>query len=361
MGRIIDFASDNRAPPAGAIIDALARASSGYAPAYGEDDWSRKAQQMLRQLFADNVHAYPVISGTAANALAISALAPPYGAVFCHRLSHLYSDECGAPEALSGAKLIPVDGADAKLEPRAVEAAVAELTVGSQHSVQPAALSITQPTERGTVYSLEELAALGECAARHGLAVHIDGARLANALCALETSPAELCARARADALSFGASKGGALAAEAVLLFGEQRAREFPFRRKRAGHLISKMRTVSAQLCAFLDGGLWLELARHANAMAATLAAGLARFADIALEHPVEANLVFVRLPGELGDRLRARGFRFFGIGPEEQRLVRLVTSHATSADEVNELIAAIAELTGQRSIVHADPLTDRV
>src|SRR6185312_1799022 len=238
---------------------------------------------------------FPVATGTAANALALAALTPPWGAIYCHEAAHIQSDECGAPEFFAaGAKLLPLAGEDAKLMPATVEAALLER--GVVHHVQPSALSISQATEAGTLYRPAEIAALGALARRHGLALHMDGARFANAVAALGCAPADLTWRAGVDALSFGATKNGALAAEAVIFFDPAKAADLAYRRKRAGHLFSKMRFLSAQLDAYLADGLWLRNARHANAMAARLGQGLARLPGARLVHPVEANEVFVEL-----------------------------------------------------------------
>jgi threonine aldolase len=281
---------------------------------------------------------FPVATGTAANALALATLTPVWGAIYCHADSHIQTDECGAPEFFAGgAKLLPLPGADAKLAPGTVEAAMIEQ--GVVHHVQPAAISISQATEAGTLYRPEEVAALG--ARRYGLALHMDGARFANAVAALGCSPAELTWRAGVDVLSLGATKNGALAAEAVVFFDRARADGFAYRRKRGGHLLSKMRFLSAQLEAYLSDGLWLRCASHANRMAALLSAGLAALPGARLRHPTEANEVFVELPEAAIARLAAAGFGFHRWGSPTSRCLRLVAAFDTRAADVEALIAA--------------------
>jgi threonine aldolase len=271
--------------------------------------------------------------------LALAALTPVWGAIYCHEASHIQTDECGAPEFFAGgAKLLPLSGADAKLAPATLAAAMIEQ--GVVHHVQPAALSISQATEAGTLYRPAEIAALGALARRHGLALHMDGARFANAVAALGCSPAELTWRAGVDVLSLGATKNGALAAEAVVFFEPAKAADFAFRRKRGGHLFSKMRFLSAQLDAYLADGLWLRQAAHANRLAARLSTGLAALPGARLRHPTEANEVFVELPEAAIEALAAAGFGFYRWGGATSRCLRLVTAFDTRAADVDACIA---------------------
>lgn len=338
------FTSDNAFGVAPEILDAIAHANLGAVPSYGEDEITKRLQGRFAEIFEHEVAVFPVATGTAANALALATLTPPYGAILCHEHAHVHADECGAPEMFTGgAKLVGVSGIAAKLDPRALEAALATMPAGNVHNVQPTTLTVTQSTEAGAVYSLDELHELTGIARTRGLAVHMDGARFANALVALGCSPAEMTWKAGVDVLSFGATKNGALAAEVVVFFDPARAVDFAFRRKRAGHLFSKMRFVSAQLEAYLEDGLWLRNAAHANAMAKRLADGLALVNSARLQAPVDANEIFVRLPRGTLKRLREAGAGFHPWPMEgdddENRTIRLVASFATFADDVDRFL----------------------
>ena len=337
----MNFCSDNTVGAAPEIMAALAEANAGQAMPYGEDPLTECLAARFGETFETDVTVFPVITGTAANALALSVMVPPFGAVYCHREAHIAVDECGAPEFYSGgAKLVLLDGRDGKVEADALAAALTGAGAGNVHHVQPAALSLTQQTECGTVYSIDEVAALCEAARRHGLGVHMDGARFANAVAHLGCAPADVTWRAGVDALSFGATKNGALAAEAVVVFKPELARELGYRRKRAGHLLSKMRFVSAQLEAYLAAGLWLKNATHANRLAATLARGLAAVPGAEVIHPVHGNEVFVRLPEPVIDGLLADGFAFYRRG-ENATTLRLVTAFNTRAEDVQAIVDA--------------------
>lgn len=334
----MNFRSDNVAGVAPEILAAIAAANEGSAASYGADALTERVTRRFAELFEHEVAVFPVATGTAANALALAAVTPPWGLVYCHKLAHVQTDECGAPEFFTGgAKLLPLAGPDAKLTPDAVLAEMVER--GTVHHAQPAALSISQATEAGTVYRPQEIGALGAVARSHGLALHMDGARFANAVASLGASPADLTWRAGVDVLSFGATKNGALAAEAVIFFDPKKAADLGYRRKRGGHLLSKMRFLSAQLDAYLDDGLWLRLAEHANRMAARLAAGLATVPGARLVHPTEANEVFVALPEPVIDALAAAGFGFYrwdGAG-----CLRLVTAFDTREADIDAFLAA--------------------
>ncbi|MBA4210453.1 MAG: low specificity L-threonine aldolase [Parvibaculum sp.] len=342
----MNFASDNIAGAAPEIMAALLRANEGSAVSYGGDEITARLKTRFSTFFERDVDVYPVVTGTAANALALAAIAPPYGAVLCHELSHIHLDECGAPEMFSGGtKLLALGGADAKLDPAAVQAVLDAYPAGVVHHVQPAALSLTQSTELGTVYSLAEIGRLSELARARGLKLHMDGARFANALVHLGVTPAEATWKAGIDIMSFGATKNGALAAEAVVVFDPEIARDLSFRRKRAGHLLSKMRFVSAQLEAYLDEGLWRRLATHANAMTARLAEGLAAAGIVLSVHP-QANEVFPRLPAATIARLREAGAIFhpwpMAGDSKDARTVRLVTSFQTTEEEISRFLAVL-------------------
>ena len=259
----MNFASDNGAGVAPDILEAISASSRVNAPAYGADDYSQRATAMLSEVFETKVEAFLVATGTAANALALSALARPWEAVFCHEEAHIHDDECSAPEFFTGgAKLVGIPGEGGKLTPRALAETLERFPRGLVKSAQPGALSLSQATEAGTIYGVDEIAALSRTARAAGVRTHMDGARFANALVSLGVSPADMTWRAGIDALSFGATKNGALACEAVVFFDPALARTFAYLRKRAGHTLSKGRFLGAQMEAYLTGGLWLQARR---------------------------------------------------------------------------------------------------
>lgn len=340
----MNFASDNGFGALPEVMTALAHANAGFARAYGEDERTRRLPEIFGQLFGTELAVFPVATGTAANALALAVLTPPHGAVICHAQSHILDSECGAPEFYGhGLRLTGVAGQDGKLTPQAVAEAIDAVPPGLVHSQQPRTVSLSQPTELGTVYTPGEIRAIADIAHARGLKLHLDGARFANALAFLGCTPAEASWRAGADALSFGASKGGTLGAEAVIFFKPPDAQDFAYRRKAGGHLLSKMRFLSAQLEAFVQDGLWLRAAARANAMARTLADGLAA-AGIAPAAPVQTNMVFVDVPEALARRLRAAGAYFHDWYPPKdgRMLVRLATSFATPEEDVARLLEIV-------------------
>ncbi|WP_374308744.1 low specificity L-threonine aldolase [Dongia sp.] len=342
----MNFCSDNVAGVAPEIMDAIQKANQGAMPSYGADAITARVEQRLGDLFERRVWAFPVSTGTSANALALSTLTPPYGAIYCHPEAHIMVDECGAPEFYTGgAKLVPIAGAGGKMTAKDVAHALDNARAGDVHHVQPAAISLTQASECGTAYTATEVGAIGEIAKRHKVKLHMDGARFANAVAHLNVTPAQMTWQAGVDVLSFGATKNGALAAEAVVFFDEELAASFGFRRKRAGHLISKMRFVSAQLDAYLENDLWLKLARHANAMARDLVAGLKPIPGVHLLHTVEANEIFIRLPLEIVAGLRRAGFDFYDWPGAAPGTIRLVTSFATRAEDVAAFIGTANSL----------------
>ncbi len=344
----MDFYSDNVTGACPEILAALVEANQGSVASYGADPWTQGLDTAFAELFEREVAVFPIATGTAANALALSLLTPPYGAVYCHRDAHIEVDECGAPEFYGGgARLVPLDGAAGRITAADLAATLANAGAGVQHHVQPAAISLTQATESGTVYRADDIAAIAELARSHGLGLHMDGARFANALAFLGCAPADITWRAGVDVLSFGATKNGAMAAEAVVVFDPDRATDFLYRRKRGGHLFSKMRFLSAQLAAYLKDDLWLRNATHANAQAARLADGLAALPGIELVDPVEANEVFLRLPEPVAQGLTAAGFGFHPWAAAGPDAVRLVTAYNTDPGDVDALIAATAGLCG--------------
>lgn len=331
------FFSDNAAPAHPAVMEAIA-AANRVDTAYDGDAWSQKLDGAFSELFETEVRALWVTTGTAANCLALAALCPPHGAIICHRDAHIEVDEAGAPAFFThGAKLILLDGPGAKISPDAVTEADGGVRK-DVHQVQPHALSITNATEYGLVYSAAEVAALGETARSLGLRMHMDGARFANAIVSTGASPADMTWRAGVEALSFGFVKNGGLNAEALILFDRSLADELLVRRKRAGHLLSKGRMLAAQILALLENGLWLDNAGAANAAARRLAEA----APDRLIYPVEANEVFLRANSDEAAKLREVGFDFYDWGVGE---IRFVTSWDQQDEAVDQLAAAIAAL----------------
>jgi threonine aldolase len=344
----MNFASDNATAVAPEILDALARVNAGFAIGYGSDEATSRVERQLSELFERDVAVFLVATGTAANALALAHLSPPWGAVFCHAEAHIATDECGAPEFYgSGLKLVGLPGAGRKITVSAFEEA-SERAWGGPHHVTPAVLSLTQATEAGTVYQADEIIRLVAAARARGMLVHMDGARFANALERLNLTPAEATWRVGVDVLSFGATKGGAMAAEAVVFFDPARATGMSERRKRGGHLISKHRFLAVQIEAFLSDNLWLTLARQANRMADRLAERLAAIGCPPI-WPVEANLVFVVIRNEIHKRLQDAGATYYVMQSESlpetvavERnclLVRLVTSFATTDADIDRFV----------------------
>jgi threonine aldolase len=331
------FFSDNAAAAHPRVIDAIV-ASNRLDTAYDGDEWSARLDSAFSELFERNVRAFWVTTGTAANCLALAALCPPYRAIMCHKDAHIEVDEAGAPAFFTGgAKLILLDGPGAKVTPQALEAASAAIRP-DVHQVQPGAISITNASEYGLVYRAAEVAAIGEVARARGLALHMDGARFANALATTGETPADVTWRAGVDALSFGFVKNGGLSAEALILFRAELADEIAVRRKRAGHLLSKGRMLAAQILAMLEDGLWLDNARAANAAAQRLAEA----APGRLAYPVEANELFLRATDEEAASLRGQGFDFYEWGPGQ---LRFVTSWDSDPQSVDRLAAALEAL----------------
>jgi len=343
----MDFRSDNTTGAAPEIMAALAAANAGSRNSYGDDEQTRRVEARLKQIFETDLAAFFVATGTAANSLGLSLLADPWSAIYCHEAAHIAVDECGAPEFYTGgAKLISLPGEHGRISATQL-ATLLPGDKGVVHHSQPAAISLSQASEAGTCYRPADISAIAEVARAHGLRVHMDGARFANALAFLGASPAEISWRAGVDVLSFGASKNGALAAEAVIIFDRSLAAEFAFRRKRGGHLFSKMRFLSAQLEAYLTDDLWFRHARHANAMARRLADGLEELAGVQLCHPVEANEIFLHAPEALIRGLLDDGFQFYRWPDERSTRLRLVTAFDTSEADVIALVASATRHAG--------------
>ena len=339
----MNFVSDNCYGAAPQILAAIAAIGQEPDSAYGEDAVTARLRTRFSEIFEREVAVYPVINGTAANALALATLVPPHGAIFCHDEAHIAVDECGAPEFFThGAKLATLAGAQCKIAPEAISQGLKHFQKGFVHHTQPSAVSLTQSTELGTVYTADEIGKIAALTHKHGMKLHMDGARFANALVSVGCTPAQMTWKSGVDVLSFGATKNGALAAEAVIFFNPQDARDFEYRRKKSGHLLSKLRFVSAQLDAYLANDLWLENARRANHLAQRLAQGLTEAGGVEIAHPVSANAVFARMPAALAAKLREAGAAFYDWGvPEEGRiLARLMLSFATPEADVARLIA---------------------
>ena len=347
------FASDNWTGASDRVAAALLETAGGYAPAYGNDPLTASVQVAFTRIFEREVSAFFVATGTAANALALAQFAKPGGVVFCHRDAHVAVDEGGAPEFFGGgSRLHRIDGAGGKLLPASLEAAIAQYPADAIHHGQPVAVSISQLTEVGTVYTPAEIAALAEVAHQAGLPLHMDGARFGNAVAALGVTPAEASWRCGVDVLSFGGSKNGCFAAEAVVFFDPDRARGFEFHRKRGGHLFSKSRFVAAQFSAYLQDDHWPEMATHANAMARRLADGIQASAGASLAWNPDGNEVFAVIRKAADERLREAGAAYYdwpaaGLIAEpldkDSILVRLVTSFRTEPAEIDAFVSILS------------------
>lgn len=341
----IEFRSDNSAGVAPEILRAISDSNVGSAVAYGDDPVTALLQRRVREVFEHpSARVFPVTSGTAANALALTALCPPWGAVLCHTTAHILNSEGGATSMLGGGAVMQgVPGADFRMHPDTLLATLAGVRWGDPHHSQPAVLSFTQPNDYGTIYQVAELAELSTIARGQGLRVHLDGARIANALVALGCTPAEMTWRAGVDAVSLGATKNGGLSAEAIVVFDDAVADELVYRTKRSGHVTSKMRFQSTQLLAYLDDDLWLRLARTSNDRMVELAAGLAGLGVEFVNRP-DVNMLFVRLPGATIDRLAAAGLLFYRITADT---IRLVTSWQTSEADVSDALERFRVVLG--------------
>jgi threonine aldolase len=335
------FASDNNAGICPEAWSALEAANVGYAPSYGADPWTVRATDLVRALFErPQAQVFFVFNGTAANSLSLAALCQSYHGVICHEQSHIQTDECSAPEFFThGTKLLTVPGADAKVTPNAVRDALGRGE--GVHAPKPRAISITQSTEWGCIYRPAELAALAACARAHDLALHMDGARFANAIAATDCSAADLSWRAGVDVLSLGGTKCGLNTTEAVVFFEPALAEEFEYRRKQGAQLASKMRFQSSQWAGVLERGAWLRHARHANAAAQELAAALARLAGIRPVRAVEANAVFIELPEATAHAMASRGWHFYRMG---EAGYRLMCSWATRSEDIERFAADLAD-----------------
>ncbi|SFO23950.1 L-threonine aldolase [Roseovarius lutimaris] len=341
------FGSDNTGPAHPSVMAAMAAANTGFQPSYGDDALMDQVRDHIRTLFeAPQASVYLVATGTAANALALATLSQPWQTVFCTPLAHIHTDECNAPEFFTGGAKLSLTGEGDKMTPADLEAAIANWPKGDVHVAQHGPLALTQATERGRIYSCEELAALTRVARDHGLPTYLDGARFANAVAALGCSPADMTWKAGIDAVSMGGTKNGCLGVEAVIFFNPENAWEFELRRKRSAHLFSKHRFLSAQMLGYLEGDLWLELAQIANARAAMLVAGLREIPEATFVVEPEVNMIFATLPRATHQRLKAAG-AVYGLyhgplenGPgDEPLMMRLVCDWSISEDQITTFL----------------------
>lgn len=347
------FASDNWAGAHPLIAQRLFEEAAGFSAPYGTSTLDQAVEQTFNDLFERQVAVFFVGTGTAANALALAAVNRPGGVTFCHREAHMLEDECGAPEFFThGARLVPVDGAHGKIDPDRLQAEINRFPPGFVHSGQPMAISITQATEIGTLYQAAEIQAIAEIAKQHKLPLHMDGARLANAVVGLNRSAAELTWKLGVDIVSFGATKNGCWCAEALVFMQPEMAKDLPFIRKRAAQLFSKTRFIASQFDAYLKDDLWLELARHANAMAQRLQYGILQAKHARLAWPTEANEVFCIVDKGHAELLKQQGAVFYTWNPphanpellaKNEVLLRLVCSFATKPDSVDRFVVCLS------------------
>lgn len=332
------FASDNASGVHPRVLEAIARANNGHAPPYGEDAWTQQAIETLRDIFDTDAEVFFTFNGTGANVVGLAAATRPYHAVLCARSAHLWTSECAAPERFFGGKLIPIEDRFGKLTPEAVAPHLKETR--GVHTPQARVISLTQPTEWGLLYTVDEIRAFADFAAHHDLLLHIDGARFANAAAALDVTFAEMATYTGVDILSFGGTKNGLLGGEAVLVFNSELATEAAYARKQAMQLASKMRFITAQFLAYLENELWRELANHANDMAQRLAVSLSRTNGIEFVCPVDCNMLFPRLPAEALEALQ-KDFYFY-TWDQEKRIARWVTSFDTTEGDIDSFAAAV-------------------
>ena len=333
----VKFASDNVAGACPEVLDAIIKANEGDSTPYGNDQISTELQDKFSEIFEKEVIVFPTASGTAANALALSTMTPSFGNIYCHKMSHINTDECGAPEFYTGGgKLVTLQGVKGKITAEELDEAITGK--GIVHHTQPSSVSITQVCETGEVYQLDEIKKISDVAHNHNLNMHMDGARFANALVSLDVTPAEMTWKSGIDVLSFGATKNGCLAAEAIIFFKKDLVGNVAFLMKRAGHLLSKMRFVSAQLDAYISNDVWIKNARHANKMGKKLSDGLISHSDINLSFPTEANEVFATFPKNKIERLNSEGYT---INEDEWdgKAVRLVAAWNTKDNDVDEFL----------------------
>src|SRR5712671_164134 len=337
------FASDNYAGICPEALAAMVQANAGHESSYGNDLWTKKASDAIREVFETDCEVFFVFNGTSANSLSLASLSQSYNSALCHELAHLESAECGAPEFFSnGAKVLLLGGDHAKIDAKGIGHAVNKRT--DVHYAKPRVLSVTQPTEVGTLYSLQELKTLTNAARQFGLRVHMDGARFANAIVSLNVKPKDLTWKAGVDVLSLGGTKNGLAVGEAVVFFNRELARDFDYRCKQGGQLASKMRFLSAPWVGLLQDGAWQRHAKHSNAMAARLESAIRPLPRVEITHPVQTNSVFAKLPEEIVLAMHQRGWKFYThVGGWEES--RLMCSWDTTPEDVDGFAADLAEL----------------
>jgi threonine aldolase len=337
---MIDFRSDNTGRAAPEILDALVAANRGTALGYGADDWTAALQQRFSDLFGTTVRVFPVATGTAANALALAALGPSWGLVYCSAAAHINTSEANAAGFFGGGiKLVPVAGRHGKVDAGNLAEAIAITGRGQLHRGQPSAVNLTQASDFGAVYAIDEIRAIAAVAQAHGLRIHMDGARFANAVAALDCHPADATWRAGVDIMSFGATKNGGALCDAIVVFVPELADGLAVQLRRAGQVWSKMRFASAQLLAYVENGRWLDMARASNAIAARIAGRLPEISGVRLLAPVEANEIFLELSGAVMDALEADGFQFYRRGSD---LARFVCRFDMTEADADALLAAL-------------------
>lgn len=338
---IVDFKSDNIVGVHPQIMEAIVSANVGIEASYGNDYYSLQLKQKLAEIFETEVSFFLTNTGTAANGLALSGLTPAYGAIYSHTHAHVNTDECGAPELFtSGAKIIPIQGINCKIDSEYLQQHIEAAYSMRPHAIKPSCISVSQATEGGTIYKLDELRKIADIAKKYELPIHMDGARFTNSLVTLGCSPAEATWKSGIDVLSFGATKNGAMAAEAVIFFNQKHTKDIDYKQKRAGQLSSKMRFFSCQFLAYFENDLWLKNAAHANAAGAKLASIFQKH-QLKLEYPVEANEIFVRIPTKLAEYLYQNNGNFYEWEKQEDNkdgLYRFVTSCFTSGEQLNQL-----------------------
>ena len=337
------FASDNYAGICPEAFAAMVDANQGHEVSYGDDTWTEKASNLIREVFETHCEVFFVFNGTSANSLSLASLCQSYHSILCHEQAHIETAECGAPEFFAnGTKVLLLPGVDGKIDPKAIDRAVNKRT--DIHYPKPRVLSLTQATELGTVYSVEEVRALTDLARRFQLRVHMDGARFANAVAALGVAPKEITWQAGVDVLCFGGSKNGIALGEAVVFFNPELAREFDYRCKQGGQLASKMRFLSAPWVGMLHDGAWLRYGKHTNAMARRLEAAILHLPHVEIAHPVQTNTVFARLPDEVVKDMHQRGWKFYTHVSQDN--ARLMCSWDTTPEDVDAFAADLAAVT---------------
>lgn len=336
------FASDNVTSACPEIMQAINNANKGHVDSYGHDQWSKNLDKKFSKLFEKDVKVFTAVTGTAANSLALSSITPSYGNIYCHKISHINVDECGAPEFFTGgAKLITLDGNNGKFSAEELNRNIRGS--GVVHNTQPSTVSITQSCETGVVYQINEINEICKIAHKNGMKVHMDGARFSNAVVSLNKSPAEMTWKCGIDILTFGGTKNGCLDAEAIIFFNSEDVGNFHYLQKRSGQLLSKMRFLSCQLDAYITNDLWLKNAKHSNFMAKQLSDKLSRINSIELAYPTESNEIFIKVPKSIQDHLNKNGY---SVTPDEMfdGSIRFVAAWNTTQEDVNLLISKIEE-----------------